>query len=93
MTRVNLLLLVAVLASGLLLVRNAYEARRLFAELDKAKAEGARLASDAERLAAERHIQSTSIRVEQVAREKLQMKVITPAVVQPATLPASGAAP
>ncbi|MDG0833026.1 cell division protein FtsL [Pelomonas saccharophila] len=79
--RLNLLLILAVLASGVVLVHSAYESRRLFAELDKARAEGQRLAADAERLAAERHAQATNLRVEQVARERLGMRVITPAVV------------
>jgi cell division protein FtsL len=92
-TKVNLLLVLAILVSGIVLVHSAYESRRLFTELDRAKAEGQRLAADAERLAAERHIQSTNLRVEQVAREKLQMRLISPAVVQPATLPGSGAQP
>ena len=34
-----------------------------------------------ERLKAERHAQATNLRVEQVARERLGMRVITPAVV------------
>ena len=42
-------------------------------------------------LAAERHQQSTSIRVEQVAREKMGMRLIAPSVVQPVVLPASAA--
>ena len=37
MTRLNLVLLVAVLASALLLVRMQYESRRLYAEIDKAE--------------------------------------------------------
>lgn len=81
MAKLNLLLILAVLASGVVLVHSAYESRRLFAELDKARAEGQRLAADAERLAAERHAQATNLRVEQVARERLGMRVITPAVV------------
>lgn len=93
MTKLNLLLLLAVLASGVVLVHSAYESRRLFTELDRAKGEAQRLAADAERLAAERHIQSTNLRVEQVAREKLQMRLISPAVVQIAELPASGGRP
>jgi cell division protein FtsL len=91
MTKLNLLLMLAVLASGLVLVHSAYESRRLFAELDRAKAEGARLAADAERLQAERHAQATNLRVEQVAREKLQMRLITPALVQAAKDSASAA--
>lgn len=87
MAKLNLLLILAVLASGVVLVHSAYESRRLFTELDRAKAEGARLAADAERLKAERHAQATNLRVEQVARERLGMKVVSPAVV------ASGVAP
>jgi cell division protein FtsL len=85
--RLNLILLLAVLASGLALVHNAYESRRLFAERERAKNEGQRLAADAERLKAERHAQATNLRVEQVARQRLGMRVISPAVV------ASGVSP
>jgi cell division protein FtsL len=77
-----LLLLLAVLASGMVLVRSAYEARRLFTEVDRAQAEARRLESDSQRLQADRHAQATNLRVEQVARERLQMRVITPAVSQ-----------
>ncbi|WP_411970066.1 cell division protein FtsL [Paucibacter sp. Y2R2-4] len=82
--RLNLLLIIAVLASGLVLVRSAYEARRLFTALDRAQAEGRRLEADNQRLQAERHAQATNLRVEQVARERLQMRAITPAVTQSA---------
>ena len=85
--KVNLILILAVLASGLVLVHSAYESRRLFAERERAKNEGQRLAADAERLKAERHAQATNLRVEQVARERLGMRVISPAVV------ASGVSP
>ena len=40
MTRLNLVLLVAVLASALLLVRMQYESRRLYAEIDKVEKAG-----------------------------------------------------
>ena len=81
MAKLNLLLIIAVLLSGVVLVHSAYESRRLFTELDRARAEGQRLAADAERLKAERHAQATNLRVEQVARERLNMRVISPAVV------------
>lgn len=87
MAKLNFFLILAVLASGIVLVHSAYESRRLFAERERAKAEGQRLAADAERLKAERHAQATNLRVEQVARERLGMRVISPAVV------ASGVAP
>ncbi len=81
MAKLNLLLILAVLASGVVLVHNAYESRRLFTALDRARAEGQRLAADAERLKADRHEQATNLRVEQVARARLGMRVISPAVV------------
>ncbi len=87
MAKINLILILAVLASGMVLVHSAYESRRLFAERERTKNEGQRLAADAERLKAERLAQATNLRVEQVARERLGMRLISPAVV------ASGVAP
>ena len=80
MTRVNLLLALLLLISSLYLVRTAYDSRRLFAELDKARNESARLDTEAKRLEAERDAQATSLRVERTAREKLAMRTATPAV-------------
>ena len=96
MTRVNLLLVVALVLSSLYLVRTAYDSRRLFTELDRAKNETARLVTERVRLEAEREGQATSLRVERTAREKLAMRTATPAVTvyveDRATAP-SGAAP
>ena len=80
MTRINLLLMLALLISSLYLVRTAYDSRRLFAELDKARNQAARLDTDAKRLEAEREAQATNLRVERTAREKLAMRSATPAV-------------
>ena len=80
MTRINLLLTLALLISSLYLVRTAYDSRRLFAELDKARNQAARLDTDAKRLEAEREAQATNLRVERTAREKLAMRSATPAV-------------
>ncbi len=82
MTKLNLLLLVALLGSALALVRTSYEGRRLFAALDRAKNEQRQLDTDYKRLDAERQAQATHLRVEKVAREKLQMRTATPAVTQ-----------
>lgn len=87
MAKINLLLIAAVLASGVMLVRSAYESRRLFTALDRAHAEGQRLAADAQRLDAERQAQATNLRVEQVARERLRMRAISPAVVASGVTP------
>jgi cell division protein FtsL len=79
-TRLHLLLVLALLVSCLLLVRTSYESRRLFAELDQARAEQKRLDAEFKRLDAERQAQATHLRVEKVAREKLAMRNATPAV-------------
>jgi cell division protein FtsL len=80
MTRLNLLLLAALLASCVFLVRVSYDARRLFTELDRARSEERQLESDYERLKAEKQAQATPSRVEAVARAQLGMRTATPAV-------------
>jgi cell division protein FtsL len=82
MNRVNTLLVLALLASSLYLVKTAYEARRLFSDLDRAKNEQAQLDAEYKRLEAERQAQATNLRVEKVARERLAMRLATPAVTQ-----------
>ena len=80
MTRLNMLLIALLLLSALVLVRTAYESRRVFAELDRARGERTQLESEFKRLDAERQAQATHLRVEKVAREKLQMRTASPAV-------------
>ncbi len=80
MNRLSLLLLVALVLSGLYLVKTSYESRRLFAEIERAKAEEAQLAADAKRLDAERRTEATHLKVERAAREKLAMRMATPDV-------------
>jgi cell division protein FtsL len=82
MTKLNLLLLMAVLASCMFLVNTSYEARRLFTALDRAKNAEHQLDTDFKRLDAERQAQATNLRVDKVARDKLQMRSATPAVTQ-----------
>jgi cell division protein FtsL len=80
MTRLNLLLLAAVVASCLVLVQTSYEARRLFNALDRARTQEVQLDTEFKRLDAERQAQATHLRVEAVARDKLGMRAATPAV-------------
>ncbi len=80
MTRLNVVLLLAVIASALYLVNVQYESRRLFTELDKANSQMHRLELDAERLQLEKREQATPMRVDKLAREKLQMRPATPAI-------------
>lgn len=82
MTRVSALLLVAVLMSALYLVRTQYESRRLYTELDRAKAQAQRLETEYDRLDVERGAQATPLRVEKLAREQLNMRTISPAITQ-----------
>jgi len=80
MTRVNMLLVLALILSSLYLVRTAYDSRRLFTDLDRAKNEAARLDTEQRRLEAERQAAATNLRVERTARERLAMRNATPAV-------------
>jgi cell division protein FtsL len=80
MNRLNLVLLLAVLASALYLVGVQYESRHLFSELDRAHSDATRLETERERLQVEKRAQATPLRVEQLAREKLQMRLASPGV-------------
>ena len=93
MTRINILMLVALLVSSIYLVRVSYESRRLFATLDKAQSEERALDSDNERLKTELRSQATPLRVERTARDRLAMRTATPAVTQYVELPAAASAP
>ena len=82
MTRLNLVLLLAVLASAIFLVRTQYESRRLYAELDKAASDARRLEIEHEKLEFEKRAQATPLRVEKLAKDQLQMRTATPAITQ-----------
>lgn len=93
MTRLNVVLLLAVLASAIYLVHTQYESRRLFTELDRAVAEARRLETEHQRLQVEKRAQATPLRVEKIARAQLNMRTATPAITQYVSdpLPAQGA--
>jgi cell division protein FtsL len=82
MTRLNVVLLVAVIASALFLVRTQYQSRRLYGELDKAESDARHLMIERERLEFEKRAQATSLRVEKLAKEQLSMRTATPAITQ-----------
>ena len=88
MTRINALLLLAVVATAIYLVRVQYESRRLFSELDKAHSQARRLAMDVERLEVEKRAQASPGRVERLAREKLDMRQPTPGIATYMSYPA-----
>ena len=80
MTRINLMLLLAVLASALYLVNVQYQSRRLFSALEQAHIQARRLEADNERLQVEKRAQATPARVQSLATDKLQMRTATPAI-------------
>ena len=82
MTRLNVVLLVAVMASALYLVHIQYESRRLYVELEKATAQSRKLEAENERLQVEKRAQATPLRVEKLAIDKLAMRGVTPAITQ-----------
>lgn len=80
MSRWNVLLFAALIASSLYVVHTAYESRRLFAALDRARDEQAQLDIDFKRLQADSQEQATNLRVEKLARDKLAMRSATPSI-------------
>jgi cell division protein FtsL len=88
MSRLNIVLLIALIASGLYLVQVSFQSRQLFAELDKARNLQRALDIEHEKLQAERQAQATPLRVERTARERLSMRGATPGITEYVTLPA-----
>jgi cell division protein FtsL len=82
MTRVSLLLLVATVLSALWLVHSHYESRRMFMDLESARKEAKRIEVDHDRMEVERRAQATPLRVEQLARQQLNMRTASPAITQ-----------
>lgn len=80
MTRLNVVLLLAVVASALYLVHMQYESRQLFVELDRAVTEARKLETEHDRLQVEKRAEATPLRVERLARSQLQMRTTTPAI-------------
>ena len=91
-TRLNLILLLALLGSCLYLVRVSYDSRRLYTALDLAQNESRKLEIEHERLKSEKQSQATPLRVERVARDKLAMRTATPAVTEYVTYGVAAAA-
>jgi cell division protein FtsL len=87
MSRVSVLLMLAVMASALYLVRTQYESRSLTMEIDRATSLARNLETENDRLDVERRAQATPLRVEKLAREQLHMRTITPAITHYATVP------
>lgn len=80
MMRINLVLALALVLSGLYLVGVQYESRRVFTDLDRARSEARRLESENERLQVQKRAAATPVRVERLAKDKLQMHQANPAI-------------
>lgn len=93
MGRLNIVLFVALIVSGLYLVKVSYQARHLFVEVEKAQAEQRALDTEFEQLTIEKRTQATPLRVEKVAREKLNMRTASAAVTHYVTYAGAASAP
>ena len=91
MSRLSVVLFLAVLLSALYLVRTQYESRSLTTELDRATNEARRLEIEYDRLDVERRAQATPLRVEQIARQQLQMRNPSPGITQYVAAPGTAA--
>jgi cell division protein FtsL len=92
MTRLNILLLLALVLSALALVHSQYESRRLFMALEAARKDTSRLEVERDRLLVERRAQATPLRVEQLARQQLQMRMVSPGITQYVNAPSGSPA-
>ena len=81
MLRLNILLLLAVMASALFLVHTQYEARRMFTDRERAQHESRELATEHQRLQVEKRAQATPLRIERLAVAQ-GMQNATPAITQ-----------
>ncbi len=92
MTRLSVVLFAAVIFSAMYLVRVQYDSRRLFTALDRATAEAHRLETERARLEVEKRAEATSLRVEKLAKEKLSMRTVSPAITEYVAIPAKAQA-
>ena len=79
MTRVNLVLLLALVLCALSLVTSRHQARRLFVELERAQAEQRAFETEYGQLQLEQSTWGMPARVEKIAREQLRMQLPTSA--------------
>lgn len=80
--RLSVVLLGVLLFSALYLVRIQFDSRHLVTEIEHARAQGKALVSERTRLEVQRRAQSTTLRVERLAADGLDMRPITPAITE-----------
>jgi cell division protein FtsL len=81
-TRINLLLLAALVACALSLVTSRHEARRLFVELGREQARARLYETEFGQLQLEQSTWAMPARVERVARENLRMQLPLPSRIE-----------
>lgn len=91
MARLNIVLLLAVLASALCLVQTQYDSRRLYVELEKVTAQSHKLETENERLQVEKRAEATPLKVEKLAVDRLKMRTATPAITEYVTYKSASA--
>jgi cell division protein FtsL len=82
MIRMNFILLAAVVATMLYIVKVQYDSRQLFVAIEKATVEVRKLELTHTALQVESRAQATPLIIEKLAKEKLEMRSATPAVTQ-----------
>ena len=87
MTRVNLVLLFALIACALSLVTSRHQARRVFVELERAQAEARGYETEYGQLQLEQSTWGMPARVEKIAREQLRMQLPSAARTEIVALP------
>ena len=79
-TRMNVVLAVALLLSCFWLIRTSNEARTLFGQLERARAQEHELSVDHDRLKVDRRTAATPLVVEDMVRTRLKMAATNPTV-------------
>ena len=82
MIRFNIALFIATLATMLYIVGVQYESRRLFVEVEKANLNVRKLEFENAALQVEKRAQATPLRIEKLAKERLNMRSALPSVTQ-----------
>ncbi len=91
MTRVNIFLLLVLMACALGLITSQHQARKLFVDLEAGQSQAKRLDEEFTQLQLEQGTWATHKRVESVAAKSLGMRLPEPGTTRVLTLPAPGA--
>lgn len=82
LTRLSIVLMAALLVSAFYQIQVQYHSRQVVTELDRARTQSLRLAAEHDRLEVERRSASKALRVEALATDQLDMRVVTPAITE-----------